>query len=150
MIFGGFVWLLSFSLGSYLPPFLWNNNTTNHNNDRCHCRMVYLPMSYLYGVRFVYDRAETDPVTVSLREELYMESMDYDTIPWSKTRHLIAEPDNYSPVPKTMEVRCCCPSVCLCVCVYVRFCSPLLGQLLAHFVSMAFARPCATHPCCLS
>ena len=36
----------------------------------CHCRMVYLPMGYLYGSRFVYDKAETDPVIQSLREEV--------------------------------------------------------------------------------
>ena len=37
----------------------------------CHCRMVYLPMSYLYGNKFVYERAATDPTVLSLREELY-------------------------------------------------------------------------------
>jgi squalene/oxidosqualene cyclase-like protein len=68
----------------------------------CHCRMVYLPMAYLYGVRFVYDLADSDPLTISLREELYVEP--YDEISWSSTRHLIAECDNYSPIPTTMKV----------------------------------------------
>jgi len=65
--------------------------------------MVYLPMAYLYGVRFVYNLADQDEVTLSLREELYDTSQTYDQIPWSKTRHFIAECDNYSPIPGTMK-----------------------------------------------
>ena len=34
----------------------------------CHARMVYLPMGYLYGSRFVYDKAESDPLVLSLRK----------------------------------------------------------------------------------
>lgn len=33
----------------------------------CHCRQVYLPMSYCYAVRLV---AEEDPLVLSLREVL--------------------------------------------------------------------------------
>jgi len=66
----------------------------------CHCRMVYLPMSYLYGLRFVYPHTDTDPVTISLRKELYCE--DYETINWDSTRHWVAPMDNYSPKPYTM------------------------------------------------
>jgi squalene/oxidosqualene cyclase-like protein len=68
----------------------------------CHCRMVYLPMGYLYGSRFVYSNASTDAVVQSLRKELYVE--DYDSINWMKTRHLVAEMDNYSPIPLFMKV----------------------------------------------
>ena len=68
----------------------------------CHCRMVYLPMGYLYGARFVYDKAETDPLVQSLRKELYVQ--DYDSINWIKTRHMVADMDNYSPVPLFMKV----------------------------------------------
>mmetsp|Transcript_24283 Transcript_24283/g.36687 ORF Transcript_24283/g.36687 Transcript_24283/m.36687 type:complete len:945 (+) Transcript_24283:51-2885(+) len=68
----------------------------------CHCRMVYLPMSYLYGSQFVYSEAETDPTILSLREELYIQ--DYNTIPWMKTRHMVADLDNYSPIPLVMKV----------------------------------------------
>lgn len=68
----------------------------------CHCRMVYLPMSYLYGSRFVYSEAETDPLILSLRKELYVQ--DYSTIPWIKTRHMVADVDNYSPIPLVMRV----------------------------------------------
>eukprot|EP00668_Euglena_longa_P001203 GGOE01001427.1.p1 GENE.GGOE01001427.1~~GGOE01001427.1.p1 ORF type:complete len:940 (-),score=217.60 GGOE01001427.1:403-3012(-) len=68
----------------------------------CHCRMVYLPMGYLFCSRCVYPNAETDPVTLSLREELYVE--DYKSINWERTRHLIAPMDEYSAVPLTMRL----------------------------------------------
>lgn len=48
----------------------------------CHCRMVYLPMSYLYGKRFV------GPITStiqSLRKELY--TVPYHEIDWNKARN---------------------------------------------------------------
>ena len=32
---------------------------------------VYLPMGYLYSARFVYPQAETDPLVLALRDELY-------------------------------------------------------------------------------
>ena len=64
--------------------------------------MVYLPMGYLYGSRFVYHDAATDPVVLSLRKELYVQ--DYDSINWIKTRHMVAEMDNYSPIPLFMKV----------------------------------------------
>jgi squalene cyclase len=99
----------------------------------CHCRMVYLPMGYLYGSRFIYSHAETDPLISELREEvwnclyvltyitiltgnvptiflllkrlvrpkLYCEP--YDSIQWDSTRHLVADMDNYSPIPAFMK-----------------------------------------------
>jgi len=67
----------------------------------CHARMVYLPMSVLYGNRVTYERANEDPVTISLREELYVRN--YDKIEWSKTRHWIAPMDNYSPIGTFMR-----------------------------------------------
>jgi len=48
--------------------------------------MVYLPMCYLYGKRFVYDDAATDPTVMSLRSELY--TADYDTIHWTKVKFI--------------------------------------------------------------
>ena len=67
----------------------------------CHCRMVYLPMGYLYGVKFIYERASSDPIIQELREELYCDP--YESIYWDKTRNLVAEMDNYSPLPFVME-----------------------------------------------
>lgn len=66
----------------------------------CHARMVYVPMAYLFGVRYVYETADSDPLISALRRELYTE--DYDSIPWVQTRHWIAQVDNYSPIPLTM------------------------------------------------
>ena len=43
----------------------------------CHCRMVYLPMSYLYGRRA---RVPDSPLLASLRQELY--AQPYGEIDW--------------------------------------------------------------------
>jgi len=51
-----------------------------------YCRLVYMPMSYLYGKRFV------GPITAlirSLREELYNEP--YEAINWNKARNTVAK-----------------------------------------------------------
>lgn len=69
----------------------------------CHCRMVYVPMCYLYGRRFAYDAAR-DPVTASLRKELYTPGTDYDKIEWQNYMFSIADMDNYSPVHWLMKV----------------------------------------------
>mmetsp|Transcript_17053 Transcript_17053/g.23413 ORF Transcript_17053/g.23413 Transcript_17053/m.23413 type:complete len:914 (+) Transcript_17053:394-3135(+) len=87
-----------------VPPEMWLlPNWTPFHPGRlwCHCRMVYLPMGYLYGARFVYPDAEKDPLISSLREELYIEP--YESIDWIRTRHFVAPMDNYSPIPWTME-----------------------------------------------
>ena len=47
-------------------------------------------------------QAESDPLIKSLREELY--TQPYHTIPWSRTRHLLANMDAYSPIPKLMKL----------------------------------------------
>lgn len=49
----------------------------------------------------MYADTLTDPVTVALRSELYVE--DYDSIDWGSTRHLVAPMDNYSPIPTVMR-----------------------------------------------
>ncbi|CAL8266216.1 unnamed protein product [Lota lota] len=58
----------------------------------CHCRQVYLPMSYCYAVRLV---AKEDPLVLSLRQELYVQ--DYDSISWPAQRNNIAACDMYTP-----------------------------------------------------
>ena len=75
--------------------------------------MVYLPMCYLYGKRWIYPgaqpkgkedvRAETqDPLIAELRSELYVD--DYDSIHWDAHRHSVAPIDDYSPI--TLLMRC--------------------------------------------
>ncbi|XP_074267509.1 beta-amyrin synthase-like isoform X1 [Silene latifolia] len=58
----------------------------------CYCRMVYLPMSYLYGKRFV---GPITPLIMQLREELFNEP--FEKINWKKVRHLCAPEDVYCP-----------------------------------------------------
>jgi len=66
----------------------------------CHCRMVYLPMCYLYGHKFIYAEAESDPLIAELRAELY--TTPYSSIQWAGTADFVAEVDNYSPVHPVM------------------------------------------------
>lgn len=65
----------------------------------CHCRVVYLPMAYLYGLGKVYDRAESDTLIQELRNELYMNvsGIEYSKQPWSKFRSYVNPRDNYHP-----------------------------------------------------
>ncbi|PRQ56158.1 putative cycloartenol synthase [Rosa chinensis] len=60
----------------------------------CHCRMVYLPMSYLYGKRFV---GLINDLIFSLRTELY--TLPYHLIDWDQARNLCAKEDLYYPHP---------------------------------------------------
>lgn len=52
----------------------------------CYCRLVYMPMSYLYGKRFV---GPITPLILQLRQELYHEP--YHQINWNKVRHFCAK-----------------------------------------------------------
>lgn len=71
------MWLLPYSawsgVGLAHPGRFW-----------CHCRMVYLPMSYLYGARAT---GRDTPLTAALREELYVE--DYASINWNRARNQV-------------------------------------------------------------
>ncbi|KAL7385423.1 hypothetical protein ABVT39_021673 [Epinephelus coioides] len=58
----------------------------------CHCRQVYLPMSYCYAVRLA---AEEDSLVLTLRQELYVQ--DYATINWPAQRNNVAACDMYTP-----------------------------------------------------
>lgn len=69
---------------------------------RCHCRMVYLPMCYLYCVRFKPTDVETNEVLVGLRQELYCEN--YATINWDAHRQTCAPIDEYSQLNPVMKI----------------------------------------------
>ncbi|XP_074766284.1 lanosterol synthase isoform X2 [Athene noctua] len=58
----------------------------------CHCRQVYLPMSYCYARRL---SAEEDELIRSLRQELYVQ--DYASIDWPAQRNNVAACDVYTP-----------------------------------------------------
>ena len=67
----------------------------------CHCRMVYLPMCYVYCKRFTPD-VDSDELLLSLRKELY--TQDYAGIDWDKHRQTCADIDEYSPLNPVMKV----------------------------------------------
>jgi cycloartenol synthase len=77
------MWLLPYALPVH-PGRMW-----------CHCRMVYLPMCYVYGIR---GTGPSSPLTEALRGELYCES-GYDTINWDAARSACAKEDLYYPHP---------------------------------------------------
>ncbi|KAJ7623474.1 terpenoid cyclases/protein prenyltransferase alpha-alpha toroid [Roridomyces roridus] len=57
-----------------------------------HTRTVYVPMSYLYGVRFT---APENDLILALREELYPEN--YYSINWPAQRNNVCKADLYAP-----------------------------------------------------
>uniref|UniRef100_A0A8I6XYQ8 Squalene cyclase N-terminal domain-containing protein n=1 Tax=Hordeum vulgare subsp. vulgare TaxID=112509 RepID=A0A8I6XYQ8_HORVV len=58
----------------------------------CLCRMVYLPMAYLYGKKFV---GPITPIILALREEIY--DMPYHKINWGMSRNACAKEDLVCP-----------------------------------------------------
>ncbi|KAF8400155.1 hypothetical protein HHK36_013451 [Tetracentron sinense] len=81
------IWLLPYFLPSH-PGRMW-----------CHSRMVYLPMSYLYGRKFV---GPINSTVLSLRRELY--THPYDQIDWDSARNICAEEDLYYPHPVIQDI----------------------------------------------
>ncbi|KAJ4809906.1 Terpene cyclase/mutase family member [Rhynchospora pubera] len=81
------IWLLPYILPIH-PGRMW-----------CHCRMVYLPMSYIYGKRFV---GKITPLVLELRKELF--SIPYDKIDWNKARNECAKEDLYYPHPMIQDI----------------------------------------------
>ncbi|CAN1191100.1 Beta-amyrin synthase [Linum perenne] len=85
-----------------MPPELWllpSFLPMNLGKMMCYTRLVYMPMSYLYGKRFV------GPITVlvqQLRRELHTQS--YDQIDWKNTRHLCFQEDLYYPHPLIQDL----------------------------------------------
>ncbi|KAI5659180.1 hypothetical protein M9H77_27973 [Catharanthus roseus] len=81
------LWLLPYFL-PFHPGRMW-----------CHCRMVYLPMSYLYGKRYV---GPINATVLSLRRELY--EQPYHFIDWNLARNQCAKEDLYYPHPLIQDV----------------------------------------------
>ncbi|XP_076936731.1 beta-amyrin synthase 1-like [Bidens hawaiensis] len=65
----------------------------------CYCRLTYMPMSYLYGKRFV---GPITPLILQLRDELY--AQPYKEIKWRSIRHLCAKEDLYYPHPLLQDL----------------------------------------------
>lgn len=81
------IWLLPYILPIH-PGRMW-----------CHCRMVYLPMSYLYGKRFV---GPVTPTVLSLRKELF--PIPYHEINWDQARNQCAKEDLFYPHPVVQDI----------------------------------------------
>ncbi|PBK72268.1 terpene synthase [Armillaria solidipes] len=78
-----------------IPPELWllpEALPFHPHRWWIHTRTVYVPMSYLYGVRF---KAPEDKLILSLREELY--TQNYYSIDWPAQRNNVCKVDLYSP-----------------------------------------------------
>lgn len=80
-------WLLPYALPIH-PARFW-----------CHCRVVYLPMSHLYGKRAV---GKITPLVEEIREELYEEK--YQDIQWSAFRGKCCEEDVYTRRPSLQRI----------------------------------------------
>ncbi|CAF3793149.1 unnamed protein product [Adineta steineri] len=65
----------------------------------CHCRMVYLPMSYVYAKKIV---GEITPLIKELRNELYIEK--YHEIDFTKHRNSISSLDLYTPQTYLLKI----------------------------------------------
>ncbi|KAH0775180.1 hypothetical protein KY290_012317 [Solanum tuberosum] len=92
-ILGVFEWLGT----NPMPPEFWilpSFLPMHPAKTWCYSRMVYMPMSYLYGKRFV---GPITPLILQLREELY--DQPYNEINWKRVRHLCAKEDLYYPHP---------------------------------------------------
>ncbi|CAA3021839.1 cycloartenol Synthase [Olea europaea subsp. europaea] len=97
-VLGVFEW----SGNNPLPPEIWLIPyivPIHPGRMWCHCRMVYLPMSYLYGKRFV---GPITPIVLSLRKELY--TIPYHEIDWNVARSQCAKEDLYYPHPLIQDI----------------------------------------------
>ncbi|XP_049387802.1 beta-amyrin synthase isoform X13 [Solanum stenotomum] len=97
-ILGAFEWLGT----NPMPPEFWilpSFLPMHPAKTWCYSRMVYMPMSYLYGKRFV---GPITPLILQLREELY--DQPYNEINWKRVRHLCAKEDLYYPHPLVQDL----------------------------------------------
>ena len=87
---------------SPVPPELWllpEALPVHPSRMWCHTRMVYLPMSFLYGSRV---QRPVDALTRALRSELYDEP--YERIDWEAAKDRLAPSDDYTPVRAPMKL----------------------------------------------
>lgn len=80
-----------------LPPEMWlmpYSIPIHPGRFWCHCRIVYLPMSHLYGKRATHP---LDDLTRELRKEIYTEK--YADIQWWKYRSYCCPVDEYVKRP---------------------------------------------------
>ncbi|XP_048233506.1 lupeol synthase-like isoform X2 [Ricinus communis] len=96
----GKIWLSILGLYDWsgtnpVPPEFWaipSSFPVHPAKMLSYCRMTYLPMSYLYGKRFV---CSVTPLILQLRQEIF--NQPYGGINWKNVRHLCAKEDLYYP-----------------------------------------------------
>ncbi|XP_019190489.1 PREDICTED: lupeol synthase-like [Ipomoea nil] len=85
-----------------LPPEFWllpKLFPIHPGKMLCYCRLVYMPMSYLYGKRFV---GKITSLVESLRKEIHSQS--YAKINWNHARNTCAREDLYYPHPLMQDM----------------------------------------------
>ncbi|CAN0840177.1 Beta-amyrin synthase [Linum grandiflorum] len=83
--------LMEWSANNPIPPEFWllpSFLPLHPAKMWCYSRMVYMPMSYLYGKRYV---GPITPLVLQLRQELH--TQPYHLIDWTKARHSCAKED---------------------------------------------------------
>ncbi|XP_024182263.1 beta-amyrin synthase [Rosa chinensis] len=89
--------LFNWSGSNPIPPEFWTIPSFLPMHPAkmwCYSRTSYMPMSYLYGKRFV---GPITPLILQLRDELFIQP--YTEINWKEVRHLCAKEDIYYPHP---------------------------------------------------
>ncbi|RHN53195.1 putative cycloartenol synthase [Medicago truncatula] len=81
------IWLLPYFVPLH-PGRMW-----------CHTRLVYLPMSYLYGRRFV---GPFSAIVLSIRREIY--TLPYHILNWDHAKYHCAKEDLYHPCPMIQNI----------------------------------------------
>lgn len=87
-----------------VPPEIWllpSSFPINPGQLLSFCRLVYLPISYLFGKRFV---SQITNLVLALREELYVEP--YHKIDWSKACDTCAKEDQFREVSPAVKWAC--------------------------------------------
>jgi squalene/oxidosqualene cyclase-like protein len=110
----------------------------------CHARMVYLPMCYLYGMRYTPD-VQADPTLMALRRELYPDDMTYDSIPWDSYRQTCAAIDAYTPLNPVMKIAQDFLSVYETILPHVPFLSKLRARALGWVAEYMHAEDIQTN-----
>jgi len=85
-----------------VPPELWllpEALPAHPSRFWCHSRMVYLPMSYLYGLQA---QAPLSPLLRELRREIFCDP--YEGVDWRATQTRCAPSDVYTPLSRTYRV----------------------------------------------
>lgn len=84
-----------------LIPEMWllpSRLPLHPSNYWVHCRIVYLPMSYLYAKRFVTPLTN---VLADIRDEIY--PTRYADVDWDEARGAVATSDSYAHYSKTLK-----------------------------------------------